>query len=72
MRELDEVMQFLFEALSANAARGQNSVVTIHVTPYGKRDQTRDIVRTLTEDDVLEAHTALEAFDGNFRKVFGK
>lgn len=70
MRELDEVMQFLFDALSSNAARGQNSVVTIRVTPYGKRDKAKQVIHTLTDTDVLEAQQVLEQFDGDFRKVF--
>ena len=72
MRELDEVMQFLFDALSTNAARGQNSVVTIRVTPYAKKEKAKQVVRTITENDVLDAHEALEQFDGNFRKIFDK
>ncbi len=73
MHELDEVIQFIIDALSANASKGQGSVVTIRIAPYAKgqrakQGQTRTVI---THDDVLNAHAMLESFDGDFKKLFG-
>lgn len=73
-QELDEVIQFIIDALSANAAKGQGSVVSIRIAPYtkkGKRDKQPQVARAITNDDVLDAHEALERFDGDFKKLFG-
>ena len=72
MQELDEVIQFIIDALSSNAANGQGSVVTIRVTPYAKNNQTSPPQpKVLTSDDVLDAHEVLKTFNGDFRKLFG-
>lgn len=73
MQGFDEIVQFIIDALSANAAKGQGSVVTLKVSPYikdgrGKKEHTR----VITADDVLDAHEILSRFDGDFRKLFGK
>lgn len=72
MQGFDEIVQFIIDALSANAAKGHGSVVTLKIAPYlkgsrGKREQTK----VITADDVLDAHEILQAFDGDFRKLFG-
>lgn len=73
MHELDEVIQFIIDALSANASKGHGSVVTIRVAPYSKKGQTKKTkkARAITHDDVLNAHAILESFDGDFKKLFG-
>lgn len=73
MHELDDVIQFIIDALSTNAAQGHGSVVSIRVAPYAKKGRkgTTDTQRVITPDDVLDAHEALEQFDGDFKKLFG-
>lgn len=71
MQELDEVIQFIIDALSANAAKGQGSVITIRVAPYAKSKQTPPKPEVLTSDDVLDAHEVLKTFNGDFKKIFG-
>lgn len=73
MHELDEVIQFIIDALGNNAARGHGSVVSIRIAPYSKKGSTKAQAkeRVITSDDVLDAHEALEKFDGDFKKLFG-
>lgn len=72
MHELDDVIQFIIDALSANATKGQGSVVTVRVAPYAKSKQgATPTPKVLTSDDVIDAHEILKTFDGDFRKVFG-
>ncbi|MEK7461349.1 MAG: hypothetical protein AAB647_04020 [Patescibacteria group bacterium] len=72
MQELDEVIQFIIDALSANAAKGQGSVVSIRVAPYAKGKQSPPTKpEVLTSDDVLDAHEVLKTFNGDFKKIFG-
>lgn len=73
VHELDDVIQFIIDALSANAASGQGSVVSIRVTPYTKKGRpvAKEAQRIITPDDILDAHEALEQFDGDFKKLFG-
>ena len=72
MHELDEVIQFIIDALSANAAKGQGSVLTIRIAPYAKGKETAPSKQAyISSDDVLDAHEILKTFDGDFKKVFG-
>lgn len=71
MHELDDVIQFIIDALSANAAQGRGSVLTIRVAPYVKsKKETASQARVITSDDVLDAHERLKTFDGDFKKLF--
>lgn len=71
MRELDEVIQFIIDAISANAAKGHGSLLTIRVAPYSKKNRPKvTAMQSITADDVLDAHEALKRFDGDFRKLF--
>jgi len=72
MPDIEEVIQFIIDALSANAAKGQGSVVTIRVAPYRKpkNAKTEQTTKIITNDDVLDAHEALKDFDGDFKKLF--
>lgn len=72
MHELDDIIQFIIDALSANATKGQGSVVMIRISPYAKSKEGEAHQQTyLTNDDVLDAHEILKTFDGDFKKVFG-
>lgn len=72
MHDLDEVFSFIIDALGSNASRGHGSVVTIRIAPYIKKDRAAGLEpeKIITPDDVLDAHEALERFDGDFRKLF--
>lgn len=71
MQDIDQVFQFIAEALSANAAKGQGSVVSIRVSPYTKAmKKSKAIESSITSDDVLTLHQVLKSFDGDFKKAF--
>ncbi len=72
MQGFDDIVQFIIDALSANAAKGQGSVVTLKVSPYIKGSRSKkEHTKVITADDVLDAHEVLSHFDGDFRKLFG-
>lgn len=70
MNGLDEVLQFIFEAVSANAAKKHGSIVTIKIAPYHGRKKIQK-TKAITESDIINMSKVLDRFDGDFRKLFG-
>lgn len=73
MYNLEELLRFILDSIANNQAEGKGSVLTIQIAPYEQKDR-KDRARNekITSNDILDAHEALETFDGNFKKLWNK
>lgn len=77
MPDLEEVYHFIVDSLAHHTSHGHGSLVSIRVSPYfGKGQKAAKAAlkaghgTPISPNDVIEAHEALDRFDGDFRKLF--
>lgn len=73
MYNLEELLRLIMETISNNQANGQGSILTIQISPYGAKEKNpKTKTQKITSNDVLDAHEALQKFDGDFKKLWNK
>lgn len=73
MYNLEELLRFILDSIANNQADGKGSVLTIQIAPYEQKDKKiKNENEKITTNDVLDAHEALENFDGDFKRLWSK